>query len=313
MTDRCIQSLESLPQSVRRCVLSVGNFDGVHLGHQRILRTIRRLADEKGVPAVVMTFEPPPELVLHPESLPRRITTSDEKARRLLEFGADFIVFVETDKEFLDATGREFIANTIVRRIAPADIVEGRNFFFGRGRSGNIDTLIQEAETGGYRVHVVEPVMIDLPNGAERVSSTLIRGLIEQGKVALAARCLNRNFALFGEIVTGAGIATKLLGFPTVNLETHQQVIPADGVYAGKAKIAERDYPAAVSIGVNPTMARKTSTIEAHLIDAEGDFLGHRIALQLIERIRDQEKFQDAAGLREQITKDVQRVREIIG
>ena len=312
MNDRCIQGLESLPQSVHGCVLSIGNFDGVHLGHQRIIRRVRRLADEKGASGVVMTFEPPPEFVLRPEALPRRVTPADEKARLLLEFGADFVIFAPTDKEFLGATGREFIENTVVKRIAPKHIVEGRNFFFGLGRSGNIETLIQGAETGGYQVHIVEPVSLEVPNGSHRVSSTLIRSLIEQGDIISAARCLNRDYALFGEVISGAGVGAKLLGFPTINLNTGQQAVPPDGVYAGRATVTQRDYPAAISIGKNPTMGGKTRAIEAHLLDPEGDFLGNRVALRFIERIRDQKKFQDTEALKQQIAKDVQRVRETI-
>ena len=313
MDNRCLQGLGALPESIRGCVLTIGNFDGVHLGHQKIIATAGPLADKIDAPVVAVTFEPPPELALRPESSPQRITPAAQKRRLLLEAGCDFIVTLTADRELLAITPADFIEQTVVKRLAPSHIVEGRNFFFGRGRSGNIDTLRDASASGGFETHVVEPVMIGLPMGERRISSSLVRSLILAGRIDQARRCLGRQFALFGAVVPGTGRGKKLLGFPTINLDTGQQVIPADGVYAGRAELADSVYPAAISIGASPTLGGTGRSVEAFLIDAEGDFLGLEAKLNFVELIGEQQKLAGVEALRRQIVKDVTRVREIIG
>ncbi len=183
MNDRCIHGLESLPASVRGCVLTIGNFDGVHIGHQRILQTARSLGDQEGAAVVAMTFDPPPDLVLRPHDAPHRITPSKERIRLLLECGSDRVVSVLTDKQFLTTTPQDFIENILVARFAPKHVVEGQNFFFGHKRSGNVETLAEASDRGGFRLHVVDPVMLELGDDPTRISSTLIRSLILTGQI----------------------------------------------------------------------------------------------------------------------------------
>jgi len=313
MNNRCLQGLEALPETIRGCVLTIGNFDGVHLGHQEIISTARHLADQAKRPVVAMTFEPPPELALRPTSSPQRITPAKEKCRLLLEAGSDFVLTLAPDRKLLATAPRNFIDQIVVARFGPSHIVEGRNFFFGNGRSGNIDTLREASEPGGFEVNVVEPVMIEFPDRKERVSSSLIRSLVLSGKIDQANACLARPFALFGEVVPGTGRGKKLLGFPTINVDAAQQVVPADGVYAGKALLGDIECPAAISIGDNPTLGGTERSVEAFLIDVEGDLRGLQAKLSFIETIGKQEKFPDVEALRRQIAKDVSRVREIIG
>jgi len=313
MDNRCLQGLETLPESIRGCVLTIGNFDGVHLGHQKIVATARLLADKTKTPVVVVTFDPPPELALRPQSAPQRITPAAEKCRLLLEAGCDFVLTLTADLKFLATTPADFIEQIVVKRLAPSHIVEGRNFFFGHRRSGNVDTLRSASAAGGFEMHVVEPVMIDLPTGRQRVSSSLVRSLVLDGRIDQARRCLGRDFALFGEVVPGAGRGKELLGFPTINLDTGRQVVPADGIYAGRAELADLVYAAAISIGVNPTLGGTQRRVEAFLIDADGDFLGLEAKLDFVELIGQQQKFPNIRALRRQIAKDVARVREIIG
>ena len=292
-------------------MLTIGNFDGVHLGHQRIIQTARSVADAEGLPVVAMTFEPPPDAALRPEHLPRRITPPEARTRLLLEAGCDYVVIVPVDRELLTTTAENFIQQIVVKRFAPKHIVEGANFFFGRQRSGTVETLSEAAPAGGFEMHLVEPVTVELPQGRSRIASTLIRSLIEAGHVADAARCLGRQFALFGRVVPGSGLGRQL-GFPTINLELSEQACPADGVYAGKALLPAGQYPAAVSIGANPTLAVERRTVEAFLIDAQGDFYDQQAALHFLQRIRDQKRFDDIESLKDQIAKDVQRVRETL-
>ncbi len=297
---------------MRRGVLTIGNFDGVHVGHRHILQMVRSIADAEDIPAVAMTFEPPPERILHPQSPSKRILPHRRKVRRLLEGGVDYVVVVPTDEMLLSMAPDEFIDRVIVKSLHPRHIIEGENFFFGLARSGNVNTLRQAGDTQGFTVKVLDPSRIELSGeGLSRVSSTLIRRLIAEGRVADAAMCLKNEFALYGKVVKGAGQG-RTLDFPTVNLDCGEQIIPADGVYAARASLAGSTFRAAVSIGDKPTLGPAPRTVEAFLIDAQGDFYDQEIELSFVRKLRDQAQFDSAEMLREQIAKDVERVREII-
>ena len=306
----CLESLQSLPAEFRRCVLTIGNFDGMHLGHQRILETACRLARQEGLKVVAMTFEPPPDLVLRPADSPQRLAPPQQKRRLLEEAGADHVVIVRSDQTFLSTGPEEFIREVLLRRFAPRHIVEGPNFFFGRGRSGDIQTLRDAAVAGGFEVHVVDPILLEVGGRPQRVSSTLIRQLVAAGNVEDAARCLGRPFTLYGTIVAGQGQG-RILEFPTANIQPGQQIVPPDGVYAGQAVIEDSTYPAAISVGTKPTLGPAPRTIEAFLLDATGDFYGRAMALRFLHRLRDQRRFDDIDSLKTQIAKDVKRVREL--
>ncbi len=311
MHDRLVEGLENVPAEARRGVLTVGNFDGVHLGHRRILQSARAIADSEGLKLAVMTFEPPPELILRPDQEPRRVLPPSEKARLILAAGADYVVSARTDQALLAMAPDEFIEQVITGAFAPRHVVEGPNFHFGLSRGGDVHTLRQAGDREGFTVKVVEAVRLELSGAGEvRISSTLIRDLLIEGRVEDAAACLGRPFALFAEVIQGRGHG-RVLEFPTANVEPGEQVCPGDGVYAGKAIIADREFPAAISIGDKPTFGESGRTVEAFLIGAEGDFYGQQIAIQFLQRIRDQKKFADADALKEQIAKDVARVREV--
>lgn len=311
MEDWCIEGLDLVPDSLRACVLTIGNFDGVHLGHGRILETAGDLADAEAAPVVAMTFEPPPYAVLRPDRPPQRITTPTQRAELLRRAGAEHVVVAHADRTLLGMAPDEFIARIVVGRFAPRHLVEGPDFFFGRRRSGTIETLRAAGQAAGFVLHVVEPVIVELTGGrAEQVSSTLIRRLLLSGDVAGAARCLGRPFALAGAVVPGSGRGRKL-DHPTTNLAAGDQVCPADGVYAGRAEVAGAEFAAAVSIGAKPTFAGEARTVEAHLLGASGDYYGREMVLHFLRRLRGQVRFDDAEALRDQMRKDVQRVREI--
>ncbi|MDY6914623.1 MAG: bifunctional riboflavin kinase/FAD synthetase [Planctomycetota bacterium] len=313
MDNRCITGLENLPDEVRGCVLTLGNFDGVHLGHQKILQTARSLADAETAPVAAATFEPPPDAITHPAHQLQRITQPQQKGRLLLEAGADFAVTIRFDEKLMSMSPEAFIKQIIVARFAPRHVVEGRNFFFGRGRAGNVETLSRAEPAAKFAVHVVEPVTAALAGRDVRVSSSLIRSLVGQGEIEQANQCLGRRFELLGRIIAGAGHG-RLLEFPTANIEPHQQVCPADGVYAGKAEITDRQFPAAISIGNKPTFGpAEQRTVEAFLIGAEGDYYDQPMSLSFAARLRDQQQFDGVERLKAQIEKDVQRAREIIG
>jgi riboflavin kinase/FMN adenylyltransferase len=301
----------NLPEKARRCALTIGDFDGVHLGHQKILAETRRLADAENIPAVAITFDIPPERILHPKAPLDRLTPYDVKCDLLRRCGMDFVVAMHDDRRLMALSPRQFVEDILVRRFAPRHVVEGGDFSFGKGRAGTVATLDEEGRRLGFATHVVEPFTLELPEGSRRVSSTLVREFIRNGRVEDAARCLGRTYSLYGSVVAGEGRG-RLLEFPTANLGEGDQIVPADGVYAGRAAFGDKTFVAAISIGNKPTLGpAEKCFIEAFLIDTEGDFYHREMRLDFLERLRPQQKFADAKELQAQIAKDVQRVREI--
>jgi len=313
MDEGALQNLNDVSGALRGGVLTIGNFDGVHRGHQLILHVARELANARGLNLVAMTFDPPPDLVLRPGDAPKRLTPHEAKCRLLREHGADAVVTVRPEPGLLALSPDEFIRQALLDRFAPRHIVEGDDFRFGRNRAGDVRALRQAGGSAGFEVHVVEPVVQDLPEGAARVSSSLIRRLVGEGRIEEANRCLGRPFTLVGPVVAGQGRG-RLLEFPTANLDPGEQVCPPDGVYAGRADVDGGRYPAAVSIGNKPTFgpAEETS-VEAFLLDAEGDFYDEKMELAFLRRLRDQRRFASPGELREQIVRDVAQVRRIHG
>ena len=311
MSCEVVKGVDALPAGARGSVLTIGNFDGVHLGHRRILRAARELADGAGLSVCVLTFDPPPAAVLVPDQPLELILPTEVKGRLLCDGGADVIVVVEPTPELLAGGPEEFVRDVIIDRFGAAHLVEGPGFRFGRGRAGSVDTLARMAGGAGFEVTEVPPATIEVPGeGAVRVSSSLIRRLIRRGDVEAAGRCLTRPFTLHGRVVGGERRG-RVLEFPTANVDPGRLITPSDGVYAGSAEIDAVTYAAAVSIGTKPTFGQTARTIEVNLIDADGDFYGRAIAVTFLARLRDQQKFPDADSLRVQIAKDIQRVREL--
>ena len=308
---RCLKNLDDVGPEVRGCSLAIGNFDGVHLGHQKILLTARALAEMGNKAVVALTFDPPPEAILRPDKVSPRLLPHDRKCRAIHEAGADVVVIVPATRELLGMTANEFVEEIIVRRFGALHVVEGRDFRFGARRGGDVGLLNLMGCHYGFAVHVVEAVMTDLPQGPERISSTLIRRLIADGDVEAAARCLGRPYALYGKVIPGQGVG-RLMEFPTANIAPGQQVIPADGVYAGFARIDSKDYVAAISVGHKLTLGPAEDLyIEAFLLDVKQDFYGRSMELSFLRRLRGQEKFADMEALRRQIALDVEQVREV--
>ena len=258
----------------------------------------------------MVTFDPPPDRVLRPQDVPERIVPADQKEGLLRQMGADQVVTLRADRALLEMAPEEFIDRIIVEKFAPAHVVEGPNFFFGKKRSGNVEVLAQVGRRKGFEVHVIEPLRLELAGESLRVSSTLIRRLLADGSVEMAAQCLGRDFTLYGRVVGGFRRG-RLLSYPTVNLDCGEQITPADGIYAGWATLAGGRFPAAISLGDNPTFGPTERTIEAFLLNAKGDFYDESMALGFVRRLRNQERFADAEALKAQISQDVERVQEI--
>jgi len=305
---RVIDGLESV--ELAGVVLTIGNFDGVHRGHQAILAAGRRRADAASAELVVMTFDPHPLAILTPEHVPPALTPRDEKLRWLQRCGADVVVVAQSRPELLQITAEEFITEMIVARFHPRAVIEGESFGFGRHRQGHVETLRAVGAEHGFETELVEPIRVALGGHANAViSSSLVRQLAASGTVHQAAVCLGRPYCLSGRIIHGAGRG-RSLGFPTANVLPGPQLIPGEGVYAGRAEIDNQPFAAAISIGRNHTFDGSDVSVEAHLLDFDGQPAARPIRLEFIEWIREQRKFDSADALRRQIGRDVARTRK---
>ena len=320
---KVLKTLSEFGQVRKGSVLTIGNFDGVHLGHREIFRTARDLARDRGTEMVVMTFEPHPVAVLHPEKAPGVLTPLPLKLHLLREYADDCIIVLQDNQELLNLTPEDFVDKFLMASIAPCAIVEGDDFHFGARRAGDIETLRAFGARKGFDVVVVPARQIELPTGQLlRVSSTMIRYMLESGHVAEAAAALSRPYRLAGPIVSGWGRGRKL-GFPTLNMSLPEQIIPAEGVYAGLVELSEGQegllqraerLPAVFSVGQARTFGDEHPLlIEAHLLDRIlPDRTGHWMAMDFIRCLRHQHKFADPEALVTQIEKDCRQARAVL-
>ncbi|HEY8751331.1 MAG TPA: riboflavin biosynthesis protein RibF [Tepidisphaeraceae bacterium] len=303
---RILEGLVGLEQLPPGSAMTIGNFDGMHLGHRTLLETVGRLKTASRASAtVVVTFEPHPLTVLRPDRVPPRLTLPEYKRHLLAEAGVDILVILPPSQEVLNLSAERFWQ--ILRdQVRPAYLVEGASFTFGKNRGGTIDTLREWSAGSEVQLQVVDPVnatllnMLDVP-----VSSSVIRWLLAQGRVRDAAICLGRPYRLEGIVIEGAKRGREL-GVPTANLNCLEQLIPADGIYVARTMVAARPWPVALSIGTNPTFGNNPRTVEAHLIHFAGDLYGQVLHLQFVDWIRDQQTFSDIEALKNRIATDIE-------
>lgn len=288
-------------------IVAIGNFDGVHLGHQSMMAALRRQADAAGVPAVAMTFEPPPVELLRPHAAPPRLMRLDRKAACLEAAGADCVLALATDRPLLDLSADEFFREVLINQLAVRGLVEGQNFRFGRGREGDVSRLQSLCESSGLQLTIVEPVQIE----GRTVSSSLIRQAVVAGELPEAARLLGRPHEVIGIVERGADRGAGL-GFPTANLSGTSTLLPPDGVYAARTEVDGCLYVTAVHLGANSTFGEEDRKLEAHLLDFSGDLYGRRLRVELIDKVRETSRFESAAALVEQLQADCRRVRELV-
>jgi len=319
--------LAKLAKVEKGCVLTIGNFDGVHLGHQEILSAARQTTAERQTQLVVMTFEPHPLVILPAyggQEKPGILTSLALKKRLLAEAAVDCLVVVKTTRRLLRLSPQDFVEQFIVKNIQPNVVVEGESFNFGSGRGGSVHTLQELGPEKGFLVSVIEAKEVKLSTGQTvRISSTLIRNMLKNGRVADATVGLGKPYRLLGQVAPGRGKG-KQLGFPTANMEPAEQLVPAEGVYAGFVEIgdtAERvcethnKLPAALSIGRSETLGSDNPlAIEAHILTGSvGDLHDKWLAMDFIERIRSQIKFDNETVLATQIAKDCKKAKEVLG
>jgi len=286
---------------------AIGNFDGVHLGHARIIERLRAMAARVGGPATVFTFDPPPNRILRPEQAPMPLCWLERKVELLSELGVDVVVAYPTDAAFLAQTPEEFFDRVVLGKLHAKALVEGRNFLFGRDRTGDVRLLEQFCQQAGLLLEIVDPVQID---GAE-VSSSRIRQLLACGQIAAANRLLGRPHRIRGRVVRGAGRGNKL-GFPTANLDSVDTLLPAPGIYAGRAEADGCWWPAAISLGPNPTFDESVAKIEAYLLDYQGCLYDRPLTVDFLARLREIKRFDSVDNLIAEMTADVAQVRRIV-
>lgn len=287
-------------------VVTIGVFDGVHLGHQRVVRRTVERARETGRAPVGITFYPHPLKVHRPEAAPKLIIPFAERVRLLEALGLVRVVPMAYSAELARLSAAEYLG-LLVRALGMRELVVGPDFTVGRNREGNVAVLERLGPELGFTLTVVELVALET-----RVSSSAIRALIAAGEVEQAAVLLGRPVTVWGKVVAGEGRGRRL-GFPTANLETDPDILlPADGVYAAWAEAGGARYPAAVSIGIRPTFGPGPRTVEAYLLDFEGNLYGEDVKLELVKWLRPELAFATVAELVEQMERDIEQVRQLL-
>jgi riboflavin kinase/FMN adenylyltransferase len=305
---RVIRHLERVSPPLPRVVLTLGNFDGVHVGHEAIVRRAVAEARVLGGQAVVMTFHPHPIVIVAPDKAPPLIQPLRDRLAALRTFGPDVCVVQRFTPAFAQLEPGAFVHDLLLRRLELKHVVVGYNVNFGRNRSGGIETLRALGVQHGYAVDAVGPVTVD----GLTVSSTELRRLVRLGDMRQVGRLLGRPYGLRGRVVAGDRRG-RLLGFPTANLHLRDEVLlPVDGVYAAAALVGGRRQPAVLNVGVRPTFGGLRRTVEAHLLDWSGDLYGHWLELELIERLRGEMRHAGPEALRAAIAADVARAREVL-
>jgi riboflavin kinase/FMN adenylyltransferase len=302
--------LEEFSPSDRGIVLAIGNFDGVHRGHRRIIAVACGQARALGVPGVVMTFEPHPLVVVAPGRAPARLTTLAEKLALLQATDVDAVIVMRSEPALLNRSPEEFLT-LLAERCRPRAIVAGATFNFGRGRQGSAETVRDCSGRFGYTAHVVDLVCAELPGGPV-VSSSAIRQSLAQGRLEDANAMLGRPYRIVGTVGRGEGRGAPL-GFPTANLEAVEHLLPHEAVYAAVAQLEHDEFHmAAANIGPQPTFGQSASRVEAHLLDFSGKLRGRRLGLHLMVKLRGQSRFADAGELAAQLHRDVDRTRSYV-
>jgi len=291
-----------------RTVVTIGNFDGVHLGHRAILARVVQRAKELAAQPVAVTFDPHPLKVLRPETALPMLTTPEQKVDLMSASGLEAVVVLPFTREFAGLPAREFVQRYFLDRLRVREVVVGHDYCFGRGREGNIDLLKEMGRSHGFTVQVVWAVEVE---GAV-VSSSLIRAMLRLGKVEEAGRLLGRPYGVVGQVITGKGRGAKLLGIPTANIRPANELLPATGIYAVRVRRGKEMLPGAANIGTCPTFENGEYSLEVHLLDFNGDLYGERLGVEFVARLREERRFPSIEDLGAQIRADIKAARKVL-
>lgn len=303
-----VRGLEALAGPDGPTVVTVGSFDGVHVGHRAVLSRAVSEAERRGLRSVAVTFDRHPREILTPGREPRLLTTVERRAELIAAAGIDTVVVLEFDEAFSRWPAEDFISRVLVDRLRVQHVVVGADFTFGFKALGTPEMLMEVGPALGFTAERVELVHL----GDRRVSSSSIRSALVEGDLEWPERALGRRFVLDGTVVRGAGRGTGL-GWPTANLLTLPRLLlPGAGVYAGRARVPEGEWVAAINVGVNPTFGVEPLHVESFLLDFEGDLVGLPMAVEFWTRLRDEIRFDTSQELSTAIAEDVRRTRELV-
>jgi riboflavin kinase/FMN adenylyltransferase len=292
--------------TLQASVVTLGNFDGIHLGHQALIGGTVAEAKRLGIPSVVLTFEPHPLKVLAPDRAPKMLLTHKEKMQLLQDLGVDVVVVQHFNLAFAKLSAEDFVRGLLVGRLRPKKVWVGRDLRFGQGRSGSVDDLGRWGADMGFQVSVVEPILVD----GVRVSSSHIRQLIGNGSVDQVRPLLGRYHFISGRVTTGHRRGRDL-GFPTANIATHTEMLPLDGIYATLFHLGERNLVSVSSVGLNPTFGEGPRSVESFILNFTDDIYGEAVRLSFVMRIREEKKFASVEDLITQIRSDVKSAEAI--
>ena len=305
---KVFKGLDNIPEEFRDAIVTIGNFDGVHLGHQLIFKKIAAEAFRKKCKAVVITFEPHPKMILHPDIQPFYLITSiEEKIERIAETGVDGLMLIPFSLVFSKMTAKEFICSVLWDKLRIKKIFIGHDYTFGKGKEGNETYLAAFGEKLGFQVEVISAFKV----GDTVISSSLTRNMILEGSVKKAAAFLGRPYSFSGTVIKGHHRG-RGLGFPTANIKPDKVLVPGRGIYAVRVHREGKTYQGVLNIGFNPTFSDEALSVEAYILDFDGDLYGKRLEILFVDRIRDEIKFDGPAKLIEQIKRDVEKARVVL-
>ena len=302
-----ITDLSKITTKYTNSIITLGNFDGLHLGHQELIRMIIQRAKETGAISIVVTFRPHPLKILAPEKCPPLISIYEEKIRLFDKLGIDVLIKIPFTMDFSRMTPRDFVKDILCGMLGAKEIFVGFNYRFGKGREGNIQTLKELGREFGFIVREVGQISLE----GEVISSTKIRLLLKDGDVEHATRLLGRPYTISGVVIKGDGRGRKL-GFPTANIASKHAIIPSNGVYAVRLFIRDRFYDGIANIGLRPTFNIKELAIEVHVFDFSEDIYGEEITVFFIQKLREEKKFRNANTLIQEIKKDVETAKKTL-
>lgn len=306
-----IRDLEEINTPLKNAVITIGNFDGVHIGHQALFQTVIEKADALEGTAVAMTFDPHPLHVLAPDAHPPVITLAEQKIELIAKTGIDILICIPFTREFASISARSFVVDLLLERLGMRAMVVGQDYSFGRNREGNLALLRQWAHELNFEV-----LVLDWINGAsgdiQRISSTQIRELVMDGRMQEARKMLGRPYQIRGVVSGGRNRGGRLLGFPTANIHLQDELCPKQGIYAVTVEHDQRTYQGVANIGYSPTFDDQVFSIEVHILDFHQNIYNDSIRVNFILRLRDEIKFDSIDALAKQIHKDVAHAREVL-
>jgi len=306
-----IEDINKITTPYKNAVITIGNFDGVHLGHQELFRNLNEKAIALNGTSIAMTFEPHPIRVLKNNNNPPLITLYEQKVELIKKAGIDVLICIPFTQEFAAIPAENFVEDILVKRIGIKAIAVGEDYIFGKNREGNINLLKILGNKCGFEVIVINELHIS-KTYSEKISSTKIRELVMAGKVAESQKLLGRHYQIRGKVEVGRDRGGKLLGFPTANISLYDELRPKIGVYAVTVECKGEKFKGVANIGYSPTFDDNIFTVEVHILDFEENIYGQKIRVNFIDRLRNEKKFSNISELSEQIKKDIIKAREIL-